>query len=210
AKSNIFSGAYTTVFNVQRNETIPSGTEAVRTQITQLTLEAKTEYVCRPKLRQSVYRLVKITNGDDAPLLPGSVAMFADADFIGKATLRQRVSPSEQFELAFGADDDVEVTRKTIRSKKGKKGDRIKIIQDVAIQFTNNAPEARTIRLEEVLPVSRDNRIKIKLDKIVPEPSIDEATGMAVWSLDLDPGQKLALDICYQIEYPRNLRVSGL
>ena len=67
-----------------------------------------------------------------------------------------------------------------------------------------------TINLEEVLPVSQDERIKVKVDRISPEAEIEANDETATWTLKLEPGAEQIVKYQYRIEHPHNVVVAGL
>ncbi|MCH7878823.1 MAG: mucoidy inhibitor MuiA family protein, partial [candidate division Zixibacteria bacterium] len=103
--TTVITGSYSTTFNIERKESIPSGEKAVRTSIGSWPLESEVELICRPRNREGVYRLVTLTNQDDAPLMPGAVSIFAATDFLGNARISDLITPSQEFKLPFGLDN---------------------------------------------------------------------------------------------------------
>jgi uncharacterized protein (TIGR02231 family) len=76
ATSSVSSGAFSTTFNIVRKESVASGKRAVRVSINSWQLQSEVDLICRLRNSQSVYRLVTLTNQDEAPLLPGGVSIF--------------------------------------------------------------------------------------------------------------------------------------
>ncbi len=70
----------------------------------------------------------------------------------------------------------------------------------------------KEISVEELLPVSQDNRIKVKIEDVQPE--IDESTnedeGKAVWTVKVNPGEEKELTFADRIEYPSRMQLVGL
>jgi hypothetical protein len=64
--------------------------------------------------------------------------------------------------------------------------------------------------VEASLPVSRDNRIKVRIETIQPEPTSRDDLGNVVWKLDLAPNVETVLTVPYRIDYPAGLNVAGL
>ncbi len=208
--SGVIASAFQTSFVIQRPETVPSGEKAVRTSIAQYRLSQKTELISRPRLLEGAYRRLTITNQNQAPLMPGLVALFADADFIGNATLGALVVPEQTFDLPFGVDNSMKVERKILNYKRSQSGDKIKIDQTVSIKLLNRGKTVRSINLEEPLPLSQDNRVKITMGDILPKPATTDASGKASWSVTVAPGDSAMVAIPYRIEYPAGVSVTGL
>jgi len=128
---------YNTMFTVQRKETILSGEQSVRTAIAQWKLSGEIELISRPRNREGAYRFVKMTNNEDAPLLPGNVNLFVGQDFLGKTSINNLIVPGEKFKLFFGRDNNVRVTRDIVDRKKINKRDKVVISEVIKITVEN-------------------------------------------------------------------------
>lgn len=219
AKLSLVSGmvsTYATEYRVPRNETIPSSDNAVRTAIARLTLPGKTELICRPSLNEGVYRFVTITNNDETVLMPGRVAIYAESNFLGNTDLFDVVVPGQEFELPFGKNNFVKVERKVHRANLSQKdswltGDsRIRRETEIEIKLTNNGATPVLVDLEEALPVSQDDRIKVKIDQVSPDAEIMDNKEMATWTLLLEPGVETIVTFRYRIEHAPGLTIVGL
>ena len=205
---------YGITFKIRRKETVLSGSEAVRTTISQYHLDAETKLICRPRNRQAVYRLATVTNQSEAPLMPGEVSIFADRDFIGSAELDEYIAPSEIFELSFGADKNFEVKREELAYKEsetnGILNSKNRIEKTIRITLSNHSANAKTIDIEEAVPVSQNDRIKVKLDDPKPKPENIDEKGMATWSITLTPQGEQVIVLPYRIDYPQGEQIVGL
>jgi uncharacterized protein (TIGR02231 family) len=213
--SMISNTGFNTVFEVERRENIPSSDKAVRTRIAEFELEQETRFICRPRLREGVYRLVKITNQEEAPLMPGPVAIFSGADFIGNSALSSLVAPGEEFELPFGLFNGIKVTRQLLGYKRSETGgfmssDKLRIEQTVEITLSNNGSGKHAVVLEDVVPVSQDERIKVSMDGTRPEPDSIDVKGIARWTIHLEPDGKQIVRVPYRVEYPADMEIVGL
>lgn len=220
---SIIHSAYNTSFSVTRKMTILSGNEAVRAPLGSYALDRSVENICRPQNRQAVYRLAKITNQDEAPLLPGKVSIFAGSDYLGSTHLNRFVAPGDDFELPFGRDNNIEVKRDIIKDKTSSVNgsffqsdkNKIRMERTVRITLSNNGSRSVTVRVEEPLPVALDDRIKIKLKDVKPkfdEPDNNEKKedGQAVWTIELASGEETTITMPYRIEYPAEMQITGM
>jgi uncharacterized protein (TIGR02231 family) len=178
-------------------------------------LDSKMTYLCRPKNRQEVYRLAEITNQNDAPLMPGLVSVFAGGDFLGKTNIDGFIAPGEMFEMPFGVDNNIKVERTLVGEKK-KHSEGIftddKLIHErtIMISLKNNGSDEKKIRLEEAMPLSRDDRIKIKIGDTSPKYDFQNEKGRTAWKLTLKPGEEKVVTIPLRIEHPQDVRINGL
>ncbi|MBI4309336.1 MAG: DUF4139 domain-containing protein, partial [Candidatus Omnitrophica bacterium] len=69
------------------------------------------------------------------------------------------------------------------------------------------------VKVYDQIPVSQDDKIRIKNIKFNPEPAkkdADDRPGVLYWTLSLNPAEKKDIGTAYSIEYPRNLNVTGI
>ncbi len=208
--ASVTAGGYSTTFNIARKESVASGGRAIQVSINTWLLQSDIELICRPRNRQGVYRLVTLTNQDEAPLMPGAVSIFSGADLLGNTQISELVTPSQKFELPFGLENSIAVERKIDSYKKNKNSTRIRIDQTIKITLTNNGTKSADLTLEEPLPVSQDNQIRVKTRGIKPEPLPSEDKKKVVWKITLAPGEEKDFLIPLRIEYPPTITVVGL
>ncbi len=208
--ARIDGGKFSTTFNVVRKESVTSGERAVRVSINSWSLPFEVKLICRPRNSQGVYRLVTLTNQEDAPLLPGAVSIFTGTDFLGNSTIRELVAPSQKFELPFGLENTIAVERKIDSYKTDRNTTRVRVEQTIKITLTNNGADSASLTLEEPLPVSQDSEIKVKAKGMQPEPLEPEDKKKVTWKVTLAPGQEMEFIIPLRIEYPPGMVVYGL
>ncbi|MEW6049715.1 MAG: mucoidy inhibitor MuiA family protein [Candidatus Zixiibacteriota bacterium] len=203
-------GAYTTVFKIQRKETVPSGSKAVRTTIADYSLAGAVQLFARPIGMPGAFRRVLMTNQDEAPLMPGNISVFVESNYLGEVPLAKMIVPSDTFSLPFGPDNNVKVDRKIREFKRSKVGDRVRVQQVVVITVTNSGRASRTVEIEEPIPVSTDNRVKVNLGAFAPKAISTDNTGRTTWSLTIAPGQTATISVPYRVEYPSWLQIAGM
>ncbi|HMN74148.1 MAG TPA: mucoidy inhibitor MuiA family protein, partial [Rhodoblastus sp.] len=69
-----------------------------------------------PALDPTAYLEAHLDNAEEAPLLAGPVSVQRDGAFVGQGALKT-VAPGEGFDIGFGADDRVTVTRVPVKRK---------------------------------------------------------------------------------------------
>ncbi len=210
--TSIFSSSsqFATSFEIKYPQTVLAGSESVRAPIATFRMPCDLKLVARPSNQEAVFRFVELTNDEDVPLLPGTVHLFGDADYLGVAGLSDIVFPNQEFEVPFGADESIQLKREITFVEHEKKGDTWKAKQRISLRVTNNGAMSRTVRLEEAVPVSQNKEIKIEFEKLVPEPADKNLNGMAVWELEVSAGETRTVEFSYKIEYPANTTLRGL
>ena len=205
-----FSTGYSTQFVTSRRETVPSGSQLTRTPIAVWTLDGKETLVARPQNQPYVFRFIKLTNKSSVPILPGNISLFAGADYVGQLALLELILPDQEFEMAFGADDRIEVKRETRNVRQKVDGDNRERAEVVSINFINHSGFERAITIEEALPFSVDNRIKVDIESVTPKPDSTDVDHIAKWQVNLAAAGKQSIAIAYKIEYPATMTLSGM
>ncbi len=210
--STVFSSSsqFATSFSIKYPQTVLAGSESIRAPIATYRMPCELSLLARPSNHEAVFRLAHLKNDEDVPLLPGVVHLFAYADYLGAVTLPDAVFPDQEFEVPFGSDNKITLKRDVLFEEHDKKGDTWKAKQRVNLILTNNGSEAKTIRLEEAIPVSQDKAIKIEIDRLKPEPLDKNFKGMVAWEVSVPAGETRTFEIAYKIEYPANTKLRGL
>jgi uncharacterized protein (TIGR02231 family) len=198
-------------FRVGRPVAIPSDGSPHKTLITNLDMDAKLDYITIPKIAQEAYLRANITNTSDSIILPGTASIFHDDEFVGTTSL-ETVVPNEEFEVQLGVDDRVKVERKLTGRNTGKTfiGNTRKTLFEYTITVTNNLAWPASITVEDQYPVSRNEQIKSTLQSVTPQPTEQADMNCLKWVTELAPAQKQDFSFSFQVEQPRDLRITGL
>ena len=154
------------------------------------------------------------TNTSDFPLLPGSLAIFLDGNYVAEAPFK-RVMPGEKLELALGPDEGVKIERKLLNRFSevvGLTQGTTRISYDFATTVTNNRKANVKLVLSDVVPVSRNEKVTVSVktpadkDKSV----VRGEEGRLTWTLDLKPAEKRVVPLQFSIEHPKDLPVGRI
>ncbi|MBP7140893.1 MAG: mucoidy inhibitor MuiA family protein [Opitutaceae bacterium] len=221
AQAAIESGMTRATFRIGTPITLPSDNAAQRVPITRTGLTASLHYEATPKLIEAAFLSASVSNATDFPLLAGPVNTFLDDSFVATSHLKS-IMPREKFDLAFGADDGISVKRRLVNrfaeetgfTSKGRR-----VTYEFLVTLTNNKKTAERVVFKEAVPLSRDEKIVVKLlspaerDIGAAEGQKEitrDAEGRLVWKVDLKPGEKREFPIKVSIDYPSDITVSGL
>ena len=78
------------------------------------------------------------------------------------------------------------------------------------IELQNLLSEEAKIELRDHIPVARHEEIKVKLEKVSPDPAERNDLNILEWRLQLPPGAKKEIRYEFQVEHPRSIEVIGL
>lgn len=206
------------IYRIQRLASVKSGGEEYRLAVLSQVLTSSFIYSAYPRLSTFAYLGSRVTNAKDLQLLGGRVNVFLDGDFVGVSQVKN-IAPSEEFDLYLGIDENVKVKRELLEKKvdetlfAGIPATIKKTIYRYKVTVENYKSKDIKAKIFEAIPVSADDRIKVKVDKISLEPSLKDykdKKGIWVWEFDLKPTEKKEIFYNYIIEHPRDMEIEGL
>ena len=187
---------------------LPNG-KPIKMAISSADLKLNLHYSSIPALSKNTYVSGEIQNTSTTPFLPGAVRVYRDGSFIGKSQF-SFIAEGEFAEIYMGLEDRIKVTR-TLDSKNSattyfKNKKILKIGYQIDVQ--NFLDHAIQIEIQDQLPVSQDQEVKIKQLSIEPKPTSQEK-GICIWNISLQPKEKQSTTFEFQMEYPEGMKLSN-
>ena len=208
-----FSGT-SYVFVTPGENNIPSDGEPHKIPIAFETLDAEFEYSAAPRLKQYAYLKGKVKNTTEYPFIAGDINVFFGNNFVGTSFINS-IIPSEKFDVSLGIDEGLKITRQKVKDlTEGAK--KIKRTYGYKITVKNLKKDKNIITVNEQYPVSKNDKIKVKLvspkfDSPEAEFGVKEkANGMIEWKFQIEPQGKQELELEYIIEYSSDTGIQGL
>jgi uncharacterized protein (TIGR02231 family) len=221
ASATVESAATSATFKITTPVTLPADNTTQKVAIAAAKLAANLQFQATPKLSEAAFLSAYVTNTSDYPLLAGAVNTFLDDIFVAASSLKT-VMPGEKFELALGADEGIAIKRKLVNRFAEDTGITSKyrrFTYEFLVTVTNNKKTAEKVVFKDAVPVSRDEKIEVKLltpaerdlgTKEAPKEISREEDGKLVWRLNLKPGEKRELPLKFSVEYPAGTPVTGV
>jgi len=216
--AEVSSKGVSVVYNINKAATIKSdGTDNKFPIVTQ-TLKADFEYSSYPRLKPFAYLGSRVVNSDELQLLAGQVNLFLDGAFVGKSTI-DNIGPGQDFDLYLGVDESVKVERREISRKMddvliaGIPSPNKKITLTYRLKVENYKPKKIKVNLFEAIPVSQNERIRVKVLKVSENPQKKDwkkRQGIWLWQFELNPKDKKEITFTLNVEYPRKMNVPGI
>jgi uncharacterized protein (TIGR02231 family) len=181
-------------------------------------LSAVFEYSSYPRVSPFAYLGSRVTNSKGLQLLAGRVNIFLEGDFVGFSSIGN-IAPSEEFDLYLGIDENVKVKRECLEKKvdetliAGIPSRTKRTTYKYKLTVENYKSKKIKVKLYEAMPISEDERIKIKINEISLEPGVkdwEDRKGIWLWELELEPQQKQEIFYTFIVEHPRDMIVEGL
>lgn len=212
AAASIETGATSASFKIATAASVPSDNSPQKVPITSARLNANPEYLTVPKRLTTAFLTAKVINTSEFPLLSGAMNVFLDGTFVATSGLRT-VMPGEKFDLALGADEGIAVKYKRVNKfteDTGLTNSGKRITYEYLITIQNNKRTAEKVIVADQVPVSRNEKIVVKL--LSPDAKEVKPTdeGTLKWTLDLKAGEKRELTVKFAVEYANDVNVAGL
>lgn len=201
------------VFRAGRSVDIPSDNSPHKTTIARDRLPCTFDYVCAPTIADSVHLRAAIVNTTERVLLNGEASIFLSSQYVGTTKLKQ-TAPAETFKVFLGLDDGIKVKRELIERSVDKgnvlqSGIR-RITYAYRITVHNYASARRDVVIRDRLPVSRHEKVKVRVQNIQPAPKERTKLELAVWQFTLAPDAEQKIEYQFVVEHPQEMKITGL
>jgi hypothetical protein len=208
-------------FKIPVAVSIPGNNITQKVPIAGTRLGATLQYQSTPKMMEAAFLSAYATNTSDYSLIAGPMNTFFDDTFVATSNLKT-VMPGEKFELALGVDDGISVKRRVVNrftEETGLTNKSHRVTYEVLVTLTNNKLTPERVVFKEPTPISRDEKIVIKLltpqEKEMgtlsnPKEVTREEDGKIVWRVNLRSGEKREFTLKLSIEHPGDIRVAGV
>jgi uncharacterized protein (TIGR02231 family) len=201
----------TVSFQVGGNTKIPSDGTPHKVMVFRENYPFKPEYIAVPRLVSFAYLQAVVVNPlTGATLLPGKANIFRDNTFVGTVQL-ENVSPGQEYKVNLGIDECLKIERELVERQVDKKliGQQRRMSYAYRLNVTNLQQVQVHLTLQEQLPVSRNEQIKVRLTLTNPKIVAGEM-GLLEWIMSLPPQAKQELYYQFVVEHPPDLAVIGL
>lgn len=212
ATATVEAAATSASFKITTPASVPSDSSPQKVPITSAKLVAAPEYLTVPKLQTTAYLTAKVYNNTDFPLLAGAMNVFLDGTYVATSQLRT-VMAGEKFDLALGADEGISVKHRRVKKfteDTGLTNSGKRITYEYLLTVQNNKKTAERVIVADQVPLSRNERIVVKL--LSPDAKEVKPTdeGTLKWTLELKPAEKREITVKFTVDYPNEIAVTGL
>lgn len=212
--AEIAEGLLSATFTAPRRESVDGAGRARKIHLAEFPLEAELTRIAAPRQDAAAFLAARATNGTGTALLPGQASVFLGDEFVGRAAL-PLTPPGGEVKLAFGADDRVKIERKVLERKQETSGLFTKddvVVYRVRTTVKNLYATPVSVRILDLVPVSREEEVKVKvLDGSTPPSEEDPMKpGVRTYALALQPHEERAIELRYEVRFPKGMAVSGL
>jgi uncharacterized protein (TIGR02231 family) len=213
APAQIEATAYQANFIAPGRVSLASDGSAKNIALTSQSPSADLSWRMAPALDPRAFLSVHYVNGEEAPLLPGPIALYRDGALIGQGRL-PLVAPHEASDLGFGVDERVTVQRLPVKRK-----------ENEPTWFGQTKVETRefktTVRnlhdfpihavVTDQTPYSENSAIVVELLPLTTPPDEkdpDGKRGLLRWRFDVAPNESKEIRLAYRMKWPADREVN--
>jgi uncharacterized protein (TIGR02231 family) len=163
-----------------------------------------------PVLDPTAYLEASFKQAEDAPLLPGRVAIYRDGIFVGRS-LMAAAGKDETVRLGFGADDKVKIERTVVKRNEGTAGLIVTTSKTDERTFKTTVRNGHDfpvkIAIEDQLPVSETEDIQVEMLSSTTPPTatnVRDKRGVLGWSFEAKPGEVRDITFAWRVTWPKD------
>lgn len=194
-------------FNIDIPYDIPSKPQPETAVLQTPTIKSTYLYNSIPKLSEYAYLVASMTEWQSLNLLNGSANLYFENNYVGSTYLDTKAF-GDTLKLSLGKDESISVKRTKSKTftEKNLIGSKVTETRSWEITITNGKKQDADIILEDQIPVSTNEKIKVKLlDQA--GASYTASTGILKWAIKVKPSETKKLQFSYTVEYPKGSQV---
>jgi len=205
------------LFRLPGGVDVPSDGSPHTLGIGEYDLPARIDYVAEPVIAEGAHLRAAATNASGRVLLPGELHVFhagpSGDEYVGQTRLELTAEGAE-LPLYLGVDDNVTVKRELVERDTDKgsllqRGIR-RVTFGYRVTLANRTERPQRVVLKDRLPVPRNERIKLNVLDVRPQPASRTRLEQLTWELDLPPGEERRVEWRFVVEAPNDIEVVGL
>ena len=164
-----------------------------------------------PRRDATAFLMAEVTNGADAPLLPGPATLIRDGSLVGETRL-DALARGATAEVGFGPLPGLPLSWRRVERGEGgagvfRRSDTLREVIALSVENLRDVPAA--VRLLHALPLSEqeDLAIDVSTEPAPDRRDWDGRRGVAAWDLDLAPGEARTVTVTVGMDWPEGERV---
>jgi uncharacterized protein (TIGR02231 family) len=163
-----------------------------------------------PVLDPTAFLEASFKQAEDAPLLPGRVAIYRDGVFVGRGQMAA-AAKDETVRLGFGADDKIKIERTIIKRNEGSAGLIVTTSKTDERSFKTTVRNGHDfpirIAIEDQLPVSENEEIQVEMLSSTTAPTatnLRDRRGVLEWAFEAKAGEVRDVNFAWRIRWPKD------
>ncbi len=203
-------GGFQVVFKIPGRVSVGASEGAKSLRIATATIAPDLAVRSAPVIDPTAFLEASFIQSEDAPLLPGRVAIYRDGVFVGRGQMTA-ASKDETVRLGFGADDKVKVERAVVKRNEGSAGLILTTSKTDERAFKtvirNGHDFPIRIAIEDQLPVSETEDIVVEMLPSSTPPTatnLHDKRGVLEWAFEAKPGEVRDIAFAWRVRWPKD------
>ena len=163
-----------------------------------------------PVLDPTAFLEASFKQNEDAPLLPGRVAIYRDGVFVGRTPMAA-AGKDETVRLGFGADDKIKIERTVVKRNEGSAGLIVTTSKTDERSFKTTIRNGHDfpirIAIEDQLPVSENEDILVEMLPSTTPPTttnLRDKRGVLEWAFEAKAGEVRDIGFAWRVRWPKD------
>ena len=163
-----------------------------------------------PVLDPTGFIEASFVQSEDAPLLPGRVAIYRDGIFVGRGKMAA-AGKDETVRLGFGADDKVKIERSVVKRNEGSAGLIVTTSKTDERSFKTTLRNGHDfpikVAITDQLPVSENEDIVVEMLPQTSPPTTTNAhdkRGVLEWAFEAKAGEVKDINFAWRVRWPKD------
>ena len=204
------TGGYQVMFRIQGRVSLSASEGAKSLRISTASIVPDLIVRAVPVLDPTAYLEASFHQSEDAPLLPGRIAIYRDGAFVGREQMKA-ASKDEIVRLGFGADDKVKVERTVVKRNEGSAGLLVATSKTDERSFKTSVRNGHDfpikVAIDDQLPVSETEDIQVDLLPASTPPTttnLRDKRGVLEWAFEAKPGESRDIALAWRVRWPKD------
>jgi uncharacterized protein (TIGR02231 family) len=163
-----------------------------------------------PVVDPTAFLEASFKQAEDAPLLPGRIAIYRDGAFVGRGKM-DAASKDETVHLGLGGDDKVKIERSVVKRSEGSTGLIVTTSKTDERSFKTSVRNGHDfpirIAIQDQLPVSENDEIQVEMLPATTPPTasnVNDKRGVLEWAFDAKPGEVKDITFAWRVRWPKD------
>jgi uncharacterized protein (TIGR02231 family) len=203
-------GGFQVVFRIPGRASVGASEGAKSLRVATATIAPDLAVRSVPVVDPTAFLEASFAQSEDAPLLPGRIAIYRDGVFVGRGQMTA-ASKNETVRLGFGADDKVKIERAVVKRNEGSAGLILTTSKTDERSFKtvirNGHDFPIRIAIEDQLPVSENEDIQVEMLPSTTPPTaanVRDKRGVLEWAFEAKPGEVRDIAFAWRIRWPKD------
>ncbi|MHC8950453.1 DUF4139 domain-containing protein [Sphingobacterium hungaricum] len=166
-------------------------------------------YFSAPNYSTEAYLLAKIKDFSQYGFVTANASIVFENMYVGETQINPNQTDNE-LNITLGNDRRISIKRENVQDKSGEKF--LSSFREKTVTYDlvlrNNKKENISIEIQDRIPLSTDNSVKVELIEH-SNAKVDAEKGFLNWKVSLAPSETKKIRVSYKVRSPKDMIISG-